>query len=112
LREFEPLTSRDKFRIATEDAFDRSSFGLAAIFAGEAQLTNSNRSFGQGAAGYAKYYGAAFADFTIGDYMTKRFILCLLHQDPRYFRKGIGGDWSRLGYAMGQIFWTRHDHDF
>jgi hypothetical protein len=109
LRESEPLTSRDKFKIATEDAFDRGSFALAAIFAGEAQLTNANRSFGQGAAGYGKYYGAAFADFTIGDYMTEAIYPSLLHQDPRYFRKGIGRGWSRLGYAMGQIFWTHTD---
>ena len=33
----------------------------------------------------------------------------LLHQDPRYFRRGTGSKWSRLGYAMGQIFWTHHD---
>jgi hypothetical protein len=109
LREAEPLTSRDKFKIATEDAFDRGSFALAAIFAGEAQLTNANRSFGQGAAGYGKYYGTAFADFTIGDYMTEAIYPTLLHQDPRYFRKGIGSGWSRLGYAMGQIFWTHTD---
>jgi hypothetical protein len=109
LRESEPLTSRDKFKIATEDAFDRGSFALAAIFAGEAQLTNANRSFGQGAAGYGKYYGAAFADFTIADYMTEAIYPSLLHQDPRYFRKGIGSGWSRLGYAMGQIFWTHTD---
>ena len=109
LRESEPLTSRDKFKIATEDAFDRGSFALAAIFAGEAQLTNANRSFGQGAAGYGKYYGAAFADFTIADYMTEAIYPSLLHQDPRYFRKSIGSGWSRLGYAMGQIFWTHTD---
>jgi hypothetical protein len=109
LLESEPLTSRDKFKIATEDAFDPGSFALAAIFAGEAQLTNGNRSFGQGAAGYGKYYGAAFADFTIGNYMTEAIYPSLLHQDPRYFRKGIGSGWSRLGYAMGQIFWTHTD---
>jgi hypothetical protein len=108
-QESEPLTSSDKFKIATEDAFDRGSFALAGIFAGEAQLTNANRSFGQGAAGYGKYYGAAFADFTIGDYMTEAIYPSLLHQDPRYFRKGIGSGWSRLGYAMGQIFWTHTD---
>jgi hypothetical protein len=33
----------------------------------------------------------------------------LLHQDPRYFRRGAGSGWSRLGYAMGQIFWTHKD---
>jgi hypothetical protein len=109
LRESEPLTSGDKFKIATEDAFDRGSFALAGIFASEAQLTNANRSFGQGAAGYGKYYGAAFADFAIGDYMTEAIYPSLLHQDPRYFRKGIGSGWSRLSYAMGQIFWTHTD---
>jgi hypothetical protein len=109
LRDAEPLTNRDKFKIATEDAFDRGTLALAALFAGEAQLTNANRSFGQGAAGYGKYYGAAFADFAIGDYMTEAIYPSLLHQDPRYFRKGIGSGWSRLGYAMGQIFWTHTD---
>ena len=109
LRDSEPLTTRDKFKIATEDAFDRGTFVLAAIFAGEAQLTNANRPFGQGAAGYGKYYGAAFADFAIGDYMTEAIYPSLLHQDPRYFRKGIDSGWSRLGYAIGQIFWTHTD---
>jgi hypothetical protein len=104
LRESEPLTSRDKFKIATEDAFDHGSFALAAIFAGEAQLTNANRSFGQGAAGYGKYYGAAFADFTIGDYMTEAIYPSLLHQDPRYFRKGIGSGWSEVGLRYGPDF--------
>src|SRR4029077_3037681 len=33
----------------------------------------------------------------------------LLHQDPRYFRRGTGGKWSRLRYAMGQIVTTHGD---
>jgi len=33
----------------------------------------------------------------------------MLHQDPRYFRRGTGRKLSRLGYAMGQIFWTHKD---
>jgi hypothetical protein len=109
LRDFKPLPDRQKFKIATQDAFDRGTFALAAVFAGEGQLTNANRSFGQGVAGYGKYYAAAFADFAIGDYMTEAIYPSLLHQDPRYFRKGMGSGWSRLGYAMGQIFWTHTD---
>ena len=35
----------------------------------------------------------------------------LLHQDPRYFRRAIGSPWSRLGYSVGQIFWTHTDSD-
>ena len=109
LSNFEPLTPSEKFRIATEDAFDRGSFALAALFAGEGQLTNANQSFRQGAAGYGKYFGAAYADLAVGDYMTEAIYPSLLHQDPRYFRRGTGTGWSRLGYAMGQILWTHGD---
>jgi hypothetical protein len=41
--------------------------------------------------------------------MTEAVFPTLLHQDPRYFRRGTGSGWSRLGYAMGRIFWTRRD---
>lgn len=109
LTDFEPLTRREKFKIATGDAFDRGSFALAALFAGEAQLTNANRDFGQGAAGFGRYYGTAFADFAIGDYMTEAIYPSFLHQDPRYFRRSSGSGWSRLGYAVSQIFWTHTD---
>lgn len=105
----ERLKGRKKFMLATEDAFDRGTFALAALFAGEAQLTNANRSFGQGGAGYGRYYGTAYGDLLIGDYMTEAVFPTILHQDPRYFRRGTGSVWSRLGYAMGQIFWTHRD---
>jgi hypothetical protein len=109
LQNYEPLTTGEKFKIASEDAFDRGTVGLAALFGGEAQLTNANRSFGQGAAGFGRYFGTAYGDLVIGDYMTEAVFPALLHQDPRYFRRGTGSGWSRLGYAMGQIFWTHRD---
>ena len=109
LQNYEPLTNREKFKMASRDAFDRGTFAMAALFAGEGQLTNSNRSFGQGAAGFGRYFGAAYGDLAIGDYMTEAVFPVLLHQDPRYFRRGTGSGWSRLGYAMGQIFWTHRD---
>jgi hypothetical protein len=109
LKDFKPLTRGEKFKIASEDAFDRGTFALAALFAGEAQLTNANRSFGQGAAGYGKYLGTAYGDYAIGDFMTEAIYPSLLHQDPRYFRRGTGTGWSRLSYAAGQIFLTHGD---
>jgi hypothetical protein len=109
LTPYRPITVREKFRIASEDSFDRGTVVLAAAFAGEAQLTNSNRSFGQGAAGYGRYFGTSYADFVIGNYMTEAIYPTILHQDPRYFRRGTGSTWSRLGYAMSQIFWTHAD---
>lgn len=104
-----PLTTRQKFRIATQDAFDRGTIALALAFAGEAQISDSNPSFGQGVRGYAHYFGTAYADFAIGDYMTEAVFPTVLHQDPRYFRRGKGSGLSRLGYAAGQIFWTHND---
>jgi hypothetical protein len=41
--------------------------------------------------------------------MTEGIFPTMLHQDPRYFRRGYGGGWSRLGSAVEQIFWTRTD---
>lgn len=72
-------------------------------------LTNSNPDFGHGVVGYARYLGTSYADFVIGDYMTEAILPSLLHQDPRYFRKSVGGSWARLGYACEQVFVTHND---
>jgi hypothetical protein len=109
LTDYKPIPPKEKFKLAGEDSFDRGTIALAALFAGQGQLAHSNPSFGQGVEGYGRYLGTAYADFVIGDYMTEGIYPTLLHQDPRYFRRGTGSGWSRLGYAMGQIFWTHTD---
>jgi hypothetical protein len=110
IKDFERITPKEKFKIASQDSFDRGTVALAAMFGGVGQLSNSNPAFGQGAAGYGRYFATSYADFVIGDYMTEGIYPSLLHQDPRYFRKGCCGGWSRLGYAAGQIFWTHTDN--
>src|SRR5260370_6789195 len=109
LQNYKPLTPSEKFKLASQDAFDRGTVALALLFAGKGQLSNANPSFGQGTAGFARYFGTSYADYFIGDYMTEAIYPILLHQDPRYFRRGTGSGWSRLGYAAGQIFWTHRD---
>jgi hypothetical protein len=109
LRDYQPLTPKDKFKMAAEDSFDRGTFVLAGLFAADAQLTASTPSFGSGIKAYPRYYAAALGDFVIGDFMTEAVYPAALRQDPRYFRRGTGGGWSRLGYAVGQIFWTHSD---
>jgi len=106
---YEPLTSGEKFKIAAQDSFDRGAIALAAFMGGEGQLTNANRAFGQGGAGFGRYFGAAYGDQVIGNFMTEGVFPTLLHQDPRYFRRGTGTGWSRFGYAVKQIFWTHRD---
>jgi hypothetical protein len=109
LQHYAPISGREKFRIATQDSFDRGTIVLAAAFAGQSQLTNANPSFGQGVAGFARYWSTAYADFVIGDFMTEGIFPTLLHQDPRYFRRARGSGWARLGYSVGQVVWTQND---
>jgi len=109
LGSYQPLAPREKFKIAADDAFDRGNFAMAALFAGEAQLTDTNPSFGQGVKGYAHYFVTTFADLSIGDFMTEAIFPIVLHQDPRYFRRGSGSGWSRFGYSAGQILFTHND---
>jgi hypothetical protein len=106
---FEPLTPRAKFKLAAQDSFDPFSWVIAGIFAGEAQAQNQHPEYGQGAQGYAKRYGGAFADGAIADYMTDAIFPSILHQDPRYFRLGEGGKLHRIGYAMTRTLITRTD---
>ena len=106
---YKPLTPKEKFKLATQDALDRGTFALAAVFAGEGMVTKSNPSFGQGVKGYGHYFVTSYADWAGADYFTEAIYPTLLHQDPRFFRKGQGSGFRRLTHAMGQIFWTRTD---
>lgn len=106
---YEPLTAHQKFKIAVQDSFDPGTFLMAAGFGGLGQITNATPSFGQGVAGYARYFSTSYADLAIGDFMTEAIYPTLLHQDPRYFRRGTGSTLSRVGYAVSQIFVTHND---
>jgi hypothetical protein len=110
LKNYEPISVKAKFKIAEQDSFDRGTIALAAAFAGEGMLAHSDPSFRQGVGGYSRYFATAYSDFVIGNFMTEGIYPTILHQDPRYFRKGHGSGLSRLGYAAGQIFWTHNDN--
>jgi hypothetical protein len=105
----EPLGTKEKFHLAAEDSFDPYNFALAGMYAGIGQWQNQYPTFGQGAAGYAKRLGGAYADLAIGNYLTEAMAPTLLHEDPRYFRLAKGGFWKRTGYALSRIVITRTD---
>lgn len=104
-----PIGLEEKFKIASKDAFDPGAIVLAGLTGGAAQLFNSNRPFGQEASGYSRYYAAAYANHVIGDFLTEGVYPSLLHQDPRYFRKGSGSTGSRVRYAVSRVFRTQAD---
>ena len=106
--EIKPLTPRQKFKLAFDDSFDPTAFLVAGVFA-ESSMLQHQYHFGQGAEGFAKYYGGAFADQAIGNMMTEAIFPVALHQDPRYFTKSKGGFWKRTGYAISREVVTRGD---
>src|ERR1019366_8307048 len=55
LADYQPLTAQEKFKVAGDDALDRGTFALAALFAVDAQLTSSAPSFGHGIGAYPHY---------------------------------------------------------
>jgi hypothetical protein len=104
-----PITAQHKFIIAFKDSFDYPLLGLSALLAAEGQLTNSNASFGQGWGAYGHRVGVEYADQAIGNMFTEGIYPSLLHEDPRYFRRGYGPFWSRTWYAATRVFVTKTD---
>jgi hypothetical protein len=104
-----PLTSKQKFTIASKDSFDYPLVLLAGAFAGLSQLTDGDKSFGQGAKGYAHRLGTWYADEAMGNLFTEGLFPVLFHQDPRYFRKGTGSIKSRTVYALSRVILTQKD---
>lgn len=109
LANYQPLKAKGKFKIAAEDSFDPGALVLTGMIAGEAQLARATPSFGQEGSGYVRYYCTTYGNLVIGNFMREAIYPSLLHQDPRYFRRGRGSGWSRVAYAMSQIFWTHAD---
>lgn len=106
----QPLTAKEKFKLAAEDSFDPYAYVIAGAFAGFAQAQNDPRSWKQESWGPpVKRYLAAFADQTDENMMTEAVVPALLKEDPRYFRLGAGSFFKRTSYAVSRIWITRTD---
>jgi len=99
-----PLTPKEKFHLFTKSAFDPVEFGLVGLQAGISQGEDEFPEYGQGAAGYGKRYGAAFADEASSGVFSNYFYPVLLKEDPRYFRLGQGSVMHRIKYSLSQEF--------
>jgi len=95
-----PLTSKQKFRLALKTAVDPVTFLGTGIYAGVEQAADRFPEYGQGSQGYAKYFGAAYADAVSGIFIANAILPSLLKQDPRYFYKGTGTTRTRILYAV------------
>lgn len=105
-----PLTAKQKFELAWKATTDPVSFAVTGIVAGIEQADNAFSGYGQGAQGYAKRYGAAYADQVSGTFIGSAILPSLLKQDPRYFIKGTGSTKSRVLYAMANAVICKGDN--
>jgi hypothetical protein len=104
------LTSRQKFELAWKTTIDPVTFVIVGGIAGVQQAQNSFSGYGQGAQGYAKRYGANYADLATGTFIGSAILPSLLKQDPRYIYKGTGSTHSRFLYAIANSVICKGDN--
>src|SRR5207302_1817787 len=80
---------------ATEAALERSGSGFCG--------------YGEGWDAYGKCYVAGLADGNVSSFLGDYVFASLIHQDPRYFRRGEGAAPARIGYAVSRVFIGRMD---
>lgn len=105
-----PLTPRQKFELAWKATFDPINIGLVGGTALMQQASDSWNGYGQGAQGFAKRYGANYADLVTGTFIGGAILPSVFKQDPRYFYKGTGSKKSRLAYAVANAFICKGDN--
>ena len=105
-----PLTSKLKFQLAWKSTFDPVSFVVTGAVAGLEQAEDAFSGYGQGAQGYAKRYGAAYANQLAGTFIGGAILPSLLKQDPRYFVKGTGTTKQRFFYAVANSVICKGDN--
>ena len=109
-KEVAPLTVKQKFTLFAKETFDPFTPFAAAAGAAWSQTDNDDPKFGYGGRAYAQRFGAALADTTSQNLFSDAVLASLLHEDPRYFRRGPESPiWSRVGYALTRVVVTRTD---
>jgi hypothetical protein len=105
-----PLTPKQKFKLALKSVIDPFTFVVVAGAAGVEQAQDHFVGYGQGTEGYAKRFGAGYADTVSGTFIGSAIFPALLKQDPRYFYKGTGRVESRFLYAIANAFICKGDN--
>ena len=105
-----PLPPSEKWRLAWKEVVDPFNIASAVAAAAMSQADNETPKYGHGAAAYGLRAGAAIADFSTQSFLAAGAFACLLHQDPRYFRKGpSSGIFPRALYSLSRLVIARQD---
>ena len=110
LWEAQPLDSRQKFSLALHATTDSMAFVTAGLVAGGEQMGKTFPAYGYGPEGFAKRYGAAYADGFIGKMVGSALLPSVFRQDPRYFYLGNGTVRQRARHAILSAVIARGDN--
>jgi hypothetical protein len=105
-----PLTAKHKFELAWKSASDPITLVGVGVLAGIGQAGDTWGAYGQGAQGYAKRYGASYANVFASTFIGGAVMPSVLKQDPRYFYKGSGSKRSRILYAVANSVMCKGDN--
>jgi hypothetical protein len=105
-----PLTAKQKFELAWKTTIDPVNFAITGVIAGLEQSQDAFEGYGQGSQGYAKRFGAAYADGASATFIGGAILPTIFKQDPRYFYKGTGSKRSRALYALANAVICKGDN--
>jgi len=98
------LDTKDKFLLFLHDTVDPVTFLSVGFNAGIDQAEDTDHSFGQGAAGYGKRFGAEFAGQASSEFFKDFAYPTIFSEDPRYYRLAHGSARRRLVHALEHAF--------
>jgi hypothetical protein len=104
------LSGSQKMRLAFRSAIDPFAFAGPLVVASFDVGLNDDPVFGPGAKGFFQHAGAAYVDAFDGMIIGNGLLPWVLHQDPRYFRRGYGSFTHRELYAIATSFICKHDN--
>jgi hypothetical protein len=105
-----PLDTGQKFNLALHATTDKMAFITAGLVAVGEQAQNTFPAYGQGMQGFAKRYGAAYADGFTGKIIGSALLPSIFRQDPRYFYMGHGTVRRRALHAIASAILVRGDN--
>jgi hypothetical protein len=105
-----PLSVKEKWLLAVKQTIDPFNIGTAFFTAAESQAGNQTPKYGEGWANYGRRAGAAQLDFASQNFFSAGLLAMVLHQDPRYFRRGPQTKLvHRVFYSIAQLVICRQD---
>jgi hypothetical protein len=106
----QPLTRRQKFKLALVISRDPLTFITTGITAGIEQAQGDLAGYGPNIGGYGQRYAAAYGDRLSATFIGSAILPSLLHQDPRYFYNGKGTVLHRALYAISTVVICKGDN--